>query len=73
MKNLPVKKKNPNGENWEHHRSDYCHRRLSMINRIKNYELYDLDGLPTIMHLNMLMWASSPDYKNILKNYKKNA
>ena len=71
MKSLSVKKSNPNGEKWQHHRDDYCKRRMSMIGRIKNYDLYDKDGLPTIMHLNMLMWAASPDYKNIIKNYKK--
>jgi hypothetical protein len=71
MKNLPVKKSKPTGEKWEHHRKNYCKRRLSMINRIKNYGLYDENGLPTIMHVNMLMWAASPDYTNIMKNYKK--
>ena len=70
MKSLPVKKSNPDGEKWDHHRDDYCKRRMSMISRAKNYNLYDDDGLPTIMHLNMLMWASSPDYKNIIRNYK---
>ncbi len=70
MKLLPVKKSNPNGENWQHHRDDYCKRRMSMIGRAKNYDLYVHNGLPTIMHLNMLMWAASPDYKNIIKNYK---
>ena len=71
MKSLPVKKSNPNGEKWDHHRDDYCKRRISMIGRAKNYDLYDDDGLPTIMHMNMLMWAASPDYTNIIKNYKK--
>jgi hypothetical protein len=71
MKSLPVKKSKADGEKWEHHRDDYCKRRISMISRAKNYDLYDDNGLPTILHLNMLMWAASPDYKNIIKNYKK--
>ena len=71
MKSLPVKKSKSDGEKWEHHRDDYCKRRMSMIGRAKNYDLYDDNGLPTILHLNMLMWAASPDYKNIIKNYKK--
>jgi hypothetical protein len=71
MKDLPVKKSNPNGEKWQHHREDYSKRRMSMIGRAKNYGLYDDDGLPTIMHINMLMWGASPDYKNIIKNYKE--
>ena len=35
MKSLPVKKSNPNGEKWDHHRNDYCKRRISMISRAK--------------------------------------
>lgn len=59
---LPVKKGNPNGEKWEHHREDFCNRRYAMIKGKKNYGLYDSKtGLPTVMHTNMLMWACSPD------------
>jgi len=78
MKSLPVKQSNPTGENWEHHRNDFCNRRLAMIVKLKNYSLYDdgsknpnLKGLPTPMHVNMLMWGCSPDYKNIKKNINK--
>jgi hypothetical protein len=77
MKSLPVKQTNPNGETWEHHRNDFCSRRLSMINKLKNYQLYDngsknpnLKGLPTPMHINMLMWGCCPDHKNLMKNLK---
>jgi hypothetical protein len=68
---LPVRANNPNGEKWKHHREDFCNRRYSMIKSKKNYGLYDKNGLPTIMHTNMLMWACSPDYKNITKNTTK--
>jgi len=44
MKNLPIRKSKPTGEKWDHHRNDYCKRRLSMINRAKNYDLYDEEG-----------------------------
>lgn len=77
MKSLPVKKSNPTGENWEHHRDDFCSRRFSMIKKIKNYPLYDngmknsnLKGLPTPMHVNMLMWGCCPDHKYLIKNLK---
>ena len=77
MKSLPVKKSIPNGEKWEHHRDDFCSRRLSMIKKIKKYPLYDdgsknlnLKGLPTPMHVNMLMWGCCPDHKNLMKNLK---
>lgn len=69
FENLPVKMKNPDGEKWQHHRNDFCNRRYSMIKNKQNYGLYDkTTGLPTVMHTNMLMWACSPDYKNIIKN-----
>ena len=72
MEPMPVKASNPNGEKWEHHRNDFCNRRVSMIKRIKGYGLYDkTTGLPTVMHTNMLMWACSPDDKNIVKNVEK--
>jgi hypothetical protein len=77
MKNLPIRKSKPTGEKWDHYRNDYCKRRLSMINRAKNYDLYDEEGLPTIMHLNMLMWDDVLVYEklifldNLYRNYQK--
>jgi len=68
---LPVRANNPDGEKWQHHREDFCNRRYSMIKSKKNYGLYDSNGLPTVMHTNMLMWACSPDAKNITKKTKK--
>ena len=36
------------------------------------YGLYDDEsGLPSVMHVNMLMWACSPDMKTITKNANK--
>lgn len=71
LEKLPVKSNNPDGEKWQHHRDDFCKRRYSMIKTKKNYGLYDENGLPTVMHTNMLMWACSPDRKNIVKNVDK--
>jgi hypothetical protein len=68
FENLPVRATNPDGEKWAHHREDFCNRRYSMIKGKKDYGLYDTNGLPTIMHTNMLMWACSPDDRNIIKN-----
>jgi hypothetical protein len=68
---LPVRANKPDGEKWQHHREDFCNRRYAMIDSKKNYGLYDVNGLPTVMHTNMLMWACSPDAKNITKNTKK--
>jgi hypothetical protein len=70
FESLPVKKANPNGEKWDHHREDFCNRRYAMIKGKKNYGLYDSKtGLPTVMHTNMLMWACSPD-KEITRKTK---
>ena len=69
FESLPVKETKASGENWKHHRDDFCNRRHSMIKGHKGYGLYDkITGLPTVMHTNMIMWACSPDYKNIIKN-----
>lgn len=68
FEHLSVRENKPDGETWAHHREDFCNRRYAMIKGKKNYGLYDTNGLPTIMHTNMLMWACSPDIKNIIKN-----
>ena len=55
-----------------HHRNDFCSRRYSMIKGKPGYGLYDEEtGLPSVMHVNMLMWACSPDMKTITKNANK--
>lgn len=77
LRTIPVKAANPNGETWDKHRNNYIVRRLSMLkNAGSNYGLYHtegpLTGLPTVLHVNMLMWAYTPD-TNLLKasNVKK--
>lgn len=68
---LPVRAEKQDGENWQHHRVDFCNRRYSMIKRKPGYGLYDeKTGLPSVMHVNMLMWACSPDANGIKKNWK---
>ena len=72
MEPMPVRANRPEGENWKHHRNDFCSRRYSMIKGKANYGLYDANtGLPSVMHVNMLMWACSPDMKTISKNVNK--
>lgn len=68
FESLPVRANKPDGENWAHHREDFCNRRYSMIKGRKGYSLYDANGLPSVMHTNMLMWACSPDAMKIIKN-----
>jgi hypothetical protein len=73
LRNLPVLKNNPNGETWDKHRNNYITRRLSMLKNTKD-GLYYKDGpdagLPSRLHVNMLMWGYSPDKKHILKQIK---
>lgn len=66
LRTLPVKASNPYGETWDKHRNNYIFRRLSMLhNAGPNYGLYHTKGplkdLPTILHVNLLMWAYTPD------------
>lgn len=65
---VPILSKNPNGNTWDRQRENYILRRLNMLKRAK-YGLYvkdgDLAGLPTVLHVNMMMWAYSPEHKKI--------
>ena len=70
LSSLPILKKNPGGSTWDKQRDNYLLRRLDMIRRAKADKpvgLYvksgPLAGLPTVLHVNMMMWAYSPDTK----------
>lgn len=74
LRTLPVKKSVPDGQTWDKQRNNYLVRRLSMVKNAKGdlYYLTGIDaGLPTRLHVNMLMWAYSPDVKNVISNIKK--
>jgi hypothetical protein len=67
---LPILSKNPNGNTWDRQRDNYLLRRLDMIRRAKTNKpgglwVQDgpLAGLPSVLHVNMMMWAYSPDAK----------
>jgi len=66
LKTIPILTKNPNGNTWDRQRNNYILRRQDMLRRAK-YGLYVRDGplagLPTVLHVNMMMWAYSPDPK----------
>ena len=74
LRTMPVKASNPNGETWDKHRNNYIFRRLSMIyNAGPDYGFYykkgPLKGLPTAMHVNLFMWAYTPDLR-LLETYR---
>jgi hypothetical protein len=68
LSSLPILAKNPNGNTWDRQRDNYLLRRLAMIRRAKTNKpdglwVQDgpLAGLPSVLHVNMMMWAYSPD------------
>ena len=70
LASLPILAKNPDGNTWDRQRDNYLLRRLDMIRRAKTNKpggLYvgdgPLAGLPSVLHVNMMMWAYSPDPK----------
>lgn len=74
LRNMPIKANIPDGQTWDKHRNQYLDRRLSMIKNAKTDLYYTTGpdtGLPTKLHVNMMMWAYSPDATNVLKNIKK--
>jgi hypothetical protein len=74
LRNYPIKANVPNGQTWDKHRNFFIVRRLSMIKNAKDALYYTsgpFEGLPTKLHVNMMMWGYSPDGKNVISNIKK--
>ena len=63
LKNIPVKKTKPNGVDWYRKRDVQIKAKLSQIERM-NLKLFE-DGKPTKIHINLIMWAYSPEKKKI--------
>ena len=68
LANLTILAKNPDGNTWDRQRENYLLRRLDMVRRAKTNKpdglwVQDgpLAGLPSVLHVNMMMWAYSPD------------
>ena len=69
IKNIPCRKNKANGVNWERKRAIEVYGKLGQAQRMK-LDLFHksgtLKGLPTKIHINMIMWAYSP-YPSKLK------
>ena len=69
MKNIPCRKNKASGVNWERKRAIEVYGKLGQSQRMK-LDLFHksgiLKGLPTKIHINMIMWAYSP-YPSKLK------
>jgi hypothetical protein len=74
LSKYPIKSQISNGQTWDKHREDYLNRRKSMIKN-SSTDLYYISGpnkgLPTKLHVNMLMWGYSPQVNKVLSNIKK--
>ena len=74
LKDIPVKKDNPSGSNWYKTREN---RLKAKIGQMKNMKLdyFEKDGkfkgLPTKMHVILIMWAYTP-YENRIDDMIKN-
>jgi hypothetical protein len=70
LKEIPLKKDKPNGSNWFQMRNVRVKAKSGQMKSMK-IPLYHtngkLNGLPTKMHTILIMWAYSPDEKNIKK------
>ena len=69
MKTLPCRKDKKNGVNWERKREIEISGKLGQAKTMKLdffHKSGPLKGLPTVIHVNMIMWAYSP-YPNKLK------
>lgn len=74
LKNIPLRKDKPDGANWYQMRNVRVKAKSGQMKTMK-IPLYHtsgkLKGLPTKMHTILIMWAYSPDEKNI-KNIGNN-
>ena len=63
MKDIPCKKTKLNGVNWDRKRAIEVYGKLGQLKRMKLdffHKSGTLKGLPTKIHINMIMWAYSP-------------
>ena len=67
LKNCPVKKSKPDGANWFKTRENRLNAKIGQMKSM-NIKYFDKDGVPTKMHVILIMWAYSP-YVNKLKKY----
>jgi len=69
MENIPCRKDKKNGVKWNRKREVEILGKLGQARSMKLdffHKSGPLKGLPTVIHMNMIMWAYSP-YPNKLK------
>ena len=72
LKHIPVRKDKPDGANWYKTRENRLNAKIGQMKRQKIdyfHKSGDMKGLPTKMHVILIMWAYSP-YEKELKKLK---
>ena len=72
LKDIPVRKNNPSGANWEKTRINRINAKLGQMKRQK-LPFFNKDGNPTKMHTILIMWAYSPYQSKIEKIMNNNS
>lgn len=67
LKLMPCRKDKPNGVNWYNKRISQVKAKLGQIKSMK-LKLFEENGLPTVIHTNLIMWAYSPFPDKLAKN-----
>lgn len=68
LKNIPVKKNKPNGANWYQTRENRLKAKIGQMKSQKIdyfHKSGDMKGLPTKMHIILIMWGYSPYEKEL--------
>ncbi len=73
LKEIPCRKDKPDGVNWERKREIEVSGKLGQSKKMK-IPLFHKDGplkgLPTVIHINMIMWAFTPEPNKLTESLK---
>lgn len=67
LSQIPCKKDKPDGVHWDRKRESQIKAKLGQMKKMK-LPLFDKNGIPTIIHTNLLMWAYSPQPEKLKKS-----
>ena len=73
LKTIPVKANKPDGDNWYNKRESQVKAKYGQMKKMGIKLFHEdgkLKGLPTKMHVNMIMWAFSPQPEMLKKNIR---
>jgi hypothetical protein len=73
LKEIPCRKDKPDGVNWDRKREIEVSGKLGQSKKMKIplfHKEGPLKGLPTIIHINMIMWAFTPEPDKLKESLK---